>query len=93
MIAVLGGLADVDYPHPHRSRAQPGEDARKAHGSTAEVELIKRGVLKVTRVGNATLIHVSSIRAFPTRRPNAAEQSQHKARVKRRVGAGIKLPW
>jgi hypothetical protein len=36
MIAVLGGLADVE---------------RKARGSTAEVVLINRDVLKVTRVG------------------------------------------
>ena len=39
MIAILGGLADVERdldPHPHRRRPQPGKGARAAHGPTAE---------------------------------------------------------
>src|SRR6266436_608107 len=40
MIAVLGGLADVERsnPHAHRRRPQPGTKARAAHGPTAEID-------------------------------------------------------
>jgi hypothetical protein len=38
MLAVLGGLADVERPepHPHGGRPQPGEGARAAHGPSLE---------------------------------------------------------
>ena len=39
MIAVLGGLADVErdlIPHPHRRGPEPGAEARAAHGSALE---------------------------------------------------------
>ena len=39
MIAVLGGLADVERdldPHTHGGRPEPGEGARAAHGPPAE---------------------------------------------------------
>jgi hypothetical protein len=35
MLAVLGGLADVEHdlnPHPHRRRQEPRQGPRKAHG-------------------------------------------------------------
>jgi DNA invertase Pin-like site-specific DNA recombinase len=41
MIAVLGGLADVERdlnPHPHRRGPQPGAEARAAHGPSAETD-------------------------------------------------------
>src|SRR6266436_7924798 len=37
MLAVLGGLADVERelnPHPHRRRQEPRQGPRKAHGPT-----------------------------------------------------------
>ena len=38
MIAVLGGLADVERPdpHPHSGRQKPGEGAWAAHGPSLE---------------------------------------------------------
>jgi Resolvase, N terminal domain len=41
MIAVLGGLADVErdlHPHPHRRGPQPGAKARAAYGPTTEID-------------------------------------------------------
>jgi DNA invertase Pin-like site-specific DNA recombinase len=41
MIAVLGGLADVERDlirHPHRRRPQPGAEARAANGPAAEID-------------------------------------------------------
>jgi hypothetical protein len=38
MIAVLGHLAHVERPHPHRRGPQPGAEARAAHGPPVEID-------------------------------------------------------
>jgi hypothetical protein len=81
MLAVLGGLADVERPdpHPHGGRPQPGEGARAAHGPSLETHRRAEGggpdaaAPKVRRSRNWPGATMSALRRFPGSRRNDEE--------------------
>jgi DNA invertase Pin-like site-specific DNA recombinase len=61
MIAVLGGVADVerDLTHPHRRGPEPGAEARAAHGAETELTEAQQAEARKRRAEGATLAELA----------------------------------
>jgi hypothetical protein len=62
MIAVLGGLADVErdlIPQPHRRGPEPGTEARPAHGPSSELTDAQKAKARRWRAQGATLAELA----------------------------------